>query len=489
MKMINQKNENQQIIYQYEAGGEEWKKAIENAKKNLAKTVKIEGFRPGKAPLEVAEKYLDFSKVFSNALNPIINKAIKDLESSKEFNENDQEVIDGSSVIINDVDNNKAVFDLIYDLYPTVEIDHYKNLDLPKFEDQVDDEEVQKDLNNLVKTNKTISKKSGKKADVLAKGDIAVFDFTGYKNGEQFAGGNAKNYELEIGSNQFIPGFEDQMIGLKLGEERNLDLSFPKDYPSKELAGEKVVFKVKLNDIKEVSISKLDDELVKKQGIKDVDTVEKFKNYSKQQLLAAKQQQFKEKITSEIVNKIIELTKYSHIPQRMVEAEKKTMLESYESQLKQQGLTLEKYLNVTNTDKNNFDKQILEQAQKAIILMLGIEAIAKQENLEISESDIMDYIVKMTKIYGGDPKQIREQVGENTERIEADLIQAKVFDIVGGLSEGVQKTVKAKQDKPQANTKNIKPKVEADSSKQSEKKTTPPKKKPQPKATTKKGSE
>lgn len=478
MKMINQKNENQQIIYQYEAGGEEWKKAVENAKKNLAKTIKIEGFRPGKAPLEVAEKYLDFSKVFSNALNPIINKAIKDLESSKEFNENDQEVVDGSSVIINDVDNNKAIFDLVYDLYPTVEIGHYKNLDLPKFEDQVDDKDVQKDMDNLVKTNKTIRKKLGKKADVLAKGDIAVFDFTGYKNGEQFAGGNARNYELEIGSNQFIPGFEDQMVGLKLGEERDLDLTFPKDYPSKELAGAKVVFKVKLNDIKEVLIPKLDDELVKKQGIKGVETVQEFRDYSRKQLLATKQQQFREKITSEIVNKIIELTKYSHIPQRMIEAEKKTMLESYENQLKQQNLTLEKYLSLTNTDKSSFDKQILEQAQKAIILMLGIEAIAKKEKLEISENDIMDYIVKMTKIYGGDPKQIREQVGENTERIEADLIQAKVFDIVGGLSGNDKKKTKAKDDKPQASVKSSKLKAE----------TTPPRKQPQPKKTTTKKS-
>ena len=454
MKIIDSKTTDQVVSFEVEIDEKTWTTAVKKAKEGIAKTLKIEGFRPGKAPLEVAEKHMDMSKVYSRALNTLIQPTIEELEKSSEFTSKNENIVETCNVDIKEIDDKKLILNLSYDIFPIVTLGDYKNIDLPKFEEAVSDEEVEKDLMGLARMNKIIKEKTGKKADTLEKGDIAVFDFTGYKDGEPFSGGSAKNYELEIGSNQFIPGFEDQMVGMKIGEERDLKLKFPEDYQSKDLAGKDTVFKVTLHGIKTVEMPKIDDELVKKQNLKGIETVQQFKDYTKKQLLMAKEQDYKERVTSQIINGIIAITNVSHIPQSMINSETQTMYKAYEDQLSQKGLTVDQYLQLVNKTKEEFDEQVKEEAKRGIILSLGMEEIAKKEHIEITEDDIMDYITKITKIYGGDPKEIREKVGDNTGKIESDLLQAKVFDVIAGLGDNKrEKPAKKEADKKETSKK------------------------------------
>lgn len=428
MKIIKQNDEKTNVKFEIEVNKEEWKESVEKKRKDLSKDIKIEGFRKGKVPYEIAKKYIDDNAAISRVIDSVINSNIAKLEESKEYKNNNSSILEGSTVNVIKLSKDEFSFECIYDKVPEIELKDYKNIKInEKKPSKSNDKEVDAEIKKMLKYSKNVSdKKDGK----LEKGDIAVFDFEGFKDKKAFPGGSAKDFELEIGSNQFIPGFEDKMIGMKLNEEKEIELSFPKDYHEKDLAGKPVMFKVKLNKMKSAKLPKLSEEYVSKQNIEGVKTVEEFKKYISDLLYREQHQQYKEKALKEVVDFLVENSTISHLPNSLIEVQKNQLVSYYEQELKKQNISIDQYLELTNLTKEAFEKQILEEAKKAVTISLVFDKISETEKIKVQEKEIDEYIEKLTKIYGGDSKSIRKMIGNDTSRISEEILQNKIVDFL-----------------------------------------------------------
>lgn len=428
MKILDIKKTNEQIIYKCEVDSKEWTQQLEKTKNGMLKNIKVDGFRKGKVPAEIAEKHLDKLKLINTAFSKIIDSQLKALEESKEYKKEDAEVYPQVDLGMDTIDLERLIIEFKYWIIPTVTIKDYKSFVLPERDIEVKDEEIEKEIKYLVNSKKVITEKTEGK---LEKTDIAIFDFIGYKDGEKFSGGEAKNYELEIGSNQFIPGFEDQMVGMKLNETKKLKLKFPKDYHATDLADKDVEFDVTLNGMKKVEIPKIDEKFfesfstLKEKGIKTKKDVEK---YIKELLVESKKQQYLEQATPIIYNGVFENTTISYIPSPIVDKEFEKEYDAYEKKLTSQGVKIKDYLQYTQQSIEDFKKQFRQQVEKSFVTGLALEEIAKKEKIEIDEKQIMSYIEDVCKIYGGDPKEIRKSIGDNTNHVESILLNKRVIE-------------------------------------------------------------
>lgn len=422
---VNEKDN--KINFEVTPEANEWKELLEQTRKNLAKNIKIEGFRKGKVPFEVAKKYISDADIISQATKIIVERKRKDLENSKEFTSIKKSILPYIDIDFKEVDFNKIVIIYEYTEYPKVELGDYNSLRIEKPKFEISNDELEKEIQKELKRH---SVEEEKNSGTLEEGDIAIFDFTGYKDGEPFAGGSAQNFELEIGSKQFIEGFEQKMIGMKINEERNLDLVFPQDYSVKDLAGKEVVFKVKLNGIKQTKIPKLTDEFIANLKNNNFKTKDEFKKFLKDTMLRVKEDEFKQKSYIELIKGLKEISRISHFDERQIQHEIKLTKEQQESEMKQRGMKLEQYLKIMNISLEDYEKQIRESVKDSIVVSLAIEKIAEQEKIEPNENDRMEFIKKMVTIYGGNPEEIRTKVGNNTERMDEIIIRDKVIDFL-----------------------------------------------------------
>ena len=434
MKILELKKEKTSIQFVVAIDKQDWQKQISETEKKLASNVSIKGFRKGKVPFDVAKKHLNVGDVLTRSLDKIIEPTRLAIESSSEFKNGNELLVEIPAVTVNKIDLENLELTFIYDLYPIVELGNYKDIKIESINHKnATDEDVEKEINRILKRHRKLEIKP--EGSVLEKGDIAVIDFIGYKDNEKFPGGEAKSFSLEIGSNQFVPGFEEQLIGMKIGETKKIDVKFPKDYHSKDLANADTIFEVTLHEIKKQEIPTLNDEFIISENIPNVKTVSEFKKYLKEQIQAQFDLNYKDAITKDIINYIISITNLSSFPKSLVDGEKYRINKTLEQQLSHQNLNIDKYLKMIGMSKEEFDKNLETNAKDSLKYALAVEKIINDNKLEVTDVDLNEYLEKLSKVYNISIDELKKSLDGKLESIKEQLLNDKVLDLLISYNE------------------------------------------------------
>ena len=371
----------------------------EGMKKVYAKTAKyfnIPGFRKGKAPMALVERTYGSEMFYEDTFNEIVPEIFE-----KEVAENNIEVVSKPEIDIVEIGKGKElIFTAIVQVKPEVKLGKYKGISLKKVEYTVTDEDIEHELGHMADKN---SRLVSVEEEPVAEKDIAVIDFEGFVDGVAFEGGKAEKHELEIGSKTFIPGFEDQVIGMKIGEEKDINVKFPEEYFSAELAGKDATFKVKLHEIKRKELPFLDDEFAK--DVSEFDTIVELKESIKEKLETENTNKAKYE-TEEIAIKTVCDATDIEIPSGMIDTEIDNMLKDIETRLSYQGLEMKQYLQMVGKTEEDIRKEYEEQAKISVKSRLVLEAIVKAENLEASEEEVSEKVKEMAANYGRDAEEL-----------------------------------------------------------------------------------
>lgn len=375
--------------------------AVMDAYKSMAPRINVDGFRKGHAPKAIIEKQYGPEVFYEEAVNSLIPKVyidvVKELEDIQPIAKPDMEIVQ--------LEHGKPfIFKAIVDTKQDIELGEYKGLQIEAISDEVTDEDLDQYLESLRSKHAVIEDVTDPEATVQ-NGDSVLMDFCGKLNGEIFPGGTAAGYTLGIGSHTFIPGFEEQMVGMKVGEERNLDVTFPEDYGEPTLAGQPVVFEVKVNGIKRQTLAPLDDEFAK--DVSEFDTLEELKADAKAKLAESKKDavkmQYKGAVT-EMVTKDADVLP----PESMVEAEADNYLNDLAFQMRQQGIPLEKYLELTNGSMDDVKAECRTRAEAFVKQRLVLEAIAEKEGIDVTEEEVDAEFGKLAEMYGQPVEQVKQ---------------------------------------------------------------------------------
>lgn len=403
MKVTVENGENQQVTLTIEVEAAEVNKAVEQACKRLANRVSIPGFRKGKAPRMIVERHVGKDAVLQEAFDIVAPKAL-----SKAFDEQKIDPVTRPSVDIETLEEGKdLVFKATVTPRPEVKLGDYKGLNVPKNEVNITDEDVEKQL-------KTFQDRQGKLVDApegaeVKDGDFTTLDFKGFVDGEAFDGGEGKDYPLQIGSNSFIPGFEDQLVGAKIGEERDVNVKFPEEYHAKELAGRDATFKCTIRSIKTKELPAIDDELAKK--VSKFETLDELKadirkNLEENAERTAENDQKSAAIEMATNNITVD------IPAVMIDNRVTAMIQEMAMRLEQQGMKLEQYLQYAGTDIAKLREQYRETAEKNVKTDLMLEEVAKAENIKVEAKDLDEEVAAMAAAYGATPQQVQKIIKE-----------------------------------------------------------------------------
>ena len=398
--------------------GETFMNAVNKAYLQQRKKINVPGFRKGKAPRAFIEKMYGEAVFYEDALEIVYPDAV-----SAAIEEAKLEVIDTPfDLEVPEMGKDGVVIKLKVTVMPEVKLGKYKGIKATKKSAKVSAEDVKSHINNMLEQNSRIVTVETKRK--VKKNDIAVIDFEGFVDGVAFEGGKAENYELTIGSNQFIPGFEDQIIGHKAGEEFDVNVKFPEDYHA-ELAGKDATFKIKLHEIKVKEVPALDDEFVK--DVSEYDTVDELKKNVKEELENKKQHEVEAEANNEVLDKLADLVT-AVIPDCMIEKKMDDDVQDFAYRLQMQGLDLKTYLKYTGSDEKTFREQYKEQAEKQVKLDLALAEIIKKENLEVSDADLEEEYAQYAKAYNMDVDQIKKAIP--ADNIKPELLQRKAVDFV-----------------------------------------------------------
>ena len=396
---------------------------FENAMKKVyfqnAKYFNIPGFRKGKAPMNIVEKYYGPEIFYEDAFNDVATE-----NYDEALKENNIEVVSRPDVDIKQMEKGKdLIFTVVVQTKPEVELGKYKGIEIKKIEYTVEDKDIEHELEHMQEHNSRLITVEDR---AVEKGDIATIDFEGFVDGVAFDGGKAEGHDLEIGSGSFIPGFEDQVIGMKIEEEKDVVVTFPKEYFSKDLAGKEATFKVKLHEIKKKELPKLDDEFAK--DVSEFDTLDELKADIKAKLEKNNTQKAKYETEEEAVKAVCEKAKLD-IPSGMIDMEVENMLKDFEQRLSYQGLNLEQYLKMVGKTEEEMKKEYEPQATEAIKSRLTLEAIKKAEKIEATEKEIAEKMEEMAKNYGKKVEEIQDN--ENLKSYLKEGIESeKVLEFI-----------------------------------------------------------
>jgi trigger factor len=370
--------------------------AIKKVYFKSAKYFNIPGFRKGKAPIQIVEKYYGKEIFYEDAFNEVAGEALEEA-----LTENKIEAVSRPDVDVKQIGKGQdLIFTAVLQTKPEAELGKYKGIEIKKVEYNVKDEDIDHELQHMQEHNARLVTVDNR---AVKKGDITVIDFEGFVDGKAFDGGKAENHELEIGSGSFIPGFEDQIIGMKIDEEKDVNVKFPEEYFSKDLAGKDATFKVKLHEIKKKELPKLDDEFAK--DVSEFDTLEELKADIKAK--QEKQNAEKEKYETQdaVIKAICENIKVE-IPSGMIEMEIDNMLKDIETRLSYQGLKLEQYLQMMGKTEEDVRKEYEPQAIEGIKSRLALEAVIKAEKIEATDKEVEEKIKEMAKNYGKSEEEL-----------------------------------------------------------------------------------
>ncbi len=400
--------------------GNEWKEAVDAAFEAKRKDVTVSGFRKGKVPRNIYEKNFGKESLWMTAVDSVVQIAYERALDSSKLIPVVQPKLDVTAVTDDFVE-----FKFTIVTKPEVKVKKYKGLKVKKEKVEVTQEEIDREMKNILeKYGEVRVKEDGK----LENGNIAVIDFEGFKDGVAFDGGKAENYELEIGSNTFIPGFEEQLIGMKSHDERDINVTFPEEYPSEELKGAKVVFKVKLHEIKEKIERDFDAELFEDLAMEGVNSKEELEKELKANIEAQKEMDAENRYVDSLLDAVAKNVEVD-IPEEMVEEEVDRLLGRYSQQLQMQGVSLDLYYQLTKTTEADLRNQLEKEAYKNVLYRLMLEEIAKMEKIEISEAEADKQAEELAKKYNMPKEEFLKNFG-GIEMISYDMEIRKVVDIL-----------------------------------------------------------
>jgi len=415
-----EKLENNQGVLTVEVDAQEFDKALDQAFKKVVKKVHVPGFRKGKVPRSLFEKRFGIEALYQDALDIILPEAYP-----KAVEEAGIEPVDRPEIDVEQIEKGKSlIFTAKVTVKPEVKLGEYKGLEVKKEDTTVKDEDVENELKQLQERHaELVVKEEGQ----VENGDTVVIDFEGFVDGEAFEGGKAENYSLEIGSGTFIPGFEDQLVGLEAGAEKDIEVTFPEEYHAENLAGKPATFKVKVHEIKTKELPALDDEFAKDVN-DEVETLEELKAKTKERLEEQKKQQAESKLRDELVEKAAENAEVD-IPQVMIDNEVDRMMREFEQRLQMQGMNLELYFQFSGQDEDGLRDQMKEDAEKRVKYNLTLEAIVKAENITVSDEEVDAEIEKMAEMYNMTAENVKKALG-TTEGIKEELKIKKAIDFL-----------------------------------------------------------
>ena len=417
--------------------GEKFREAIKEAYRKNGKKINIPGFRKGKAPLHMIETYYGSEVFFEDALNLLYNDAVEGAIEESGLKVIDDKM-DFDLVSISKEDG--VDFKVSLTTYPEITLKNYKGLKAEKAAVKVDAAEVNKEIKAMAERNARMVSVEDRAAK---KGDTVVIDFEGFTDGKAFEGGKAEGHSLELGSGQFIPGFEDQIVGKNIGDEFDVNVTFPEEYGAKELAGKPAVFKVKLHEIKIKELPEVDDEFAK--DVSEFDTLKDLKAEIKKKALERKKKAAEEAVENELVQQIVDGIE-GDIPEAMFENRLNQSVEEFAYRLQSQGMNLETYLKYTNSSIDDFKKSFRPQAEMQVKYRLALDKIVELENIKADEKDIESEYKKMADNYGLEVDKVKAAVPAS--ELEKDIAANKAIDFV--KANAVITEVEPKESKPAA---------------------------------------
>ncbi len=410
-----EKLEKSRVALTIETSAEEFEAAVNKAYLKMRGKINVPGFRVGKAPRKIIEKMYGAEVFYEEAVNIILPDAYEAAVKEQEL-----EVVGYPQVELESCTKDGVVFKCTVAVYPEVKLGQYKGLEAPKAEVKV----VAADVNARLKEMADRNSRLVSVERAVKKGDTADIDFEGFDTGVAFDGGTGENFDLEIGSGSFVPGFEDQLIGMKAGEEKDIDITFPENY-TPELAGKPVVFHVKVNEVKEKQVPAIDDEFAK--DVSEFDTLKDLKADIKKKLTAERTESAQRAFEDVLMAKVAEGIE-ADIPEEMVELQAERMMEQFKQQLASQGIPFDQYLKMTNTAEADFRKQAQGPAADQVKMDLAVEAIIKAEGLEASDEDVESEMKSVAEKYGMDLDTVKKYL--RPEDVKEQVIREKVVKLV-----------------------------------------------------------
>lgn len=399
--------------------GDVWQNAQKKAFNKLAKDVQLPGFRKGKAPLDLVKKQIAEQNILVEAVESIAQQAL-DLG----LEEHKLNPITRPELGMEAISTEKVTVKFTFEVLGEVKVGEYKNLGITKEVATVTPEEVDAKLEGLrAQFAELVLKEEG----MIEHKDTAVIDFEGFKDGLAFEGGKGENHALEIGSNSFIPGFEESLIGMKTGEEKDVTLTFPENYQAEHLAGQEVVFKVKVNEIKSKQLPVLNDEFAKEVNQKDIDSLEALRAKFESDILADKQKKAEDEYNNALLTSVVD-SSVLEVPHVLIDDETTTMLEDFANRLQQQGFSLKQYTEITGQTEDDLRAQMHIDAEGKVKVRLVLDAVAKAENITVTHEEIDNEYKTIAETYKMDLERVKQLAPEGT--IAYDLRLRKAYDII-----------------------------------------------------------
>ena len=417
-----EKLDKSRVALTIETGAEEFEAAVNKAYLKMRGKINVPGFRVGKAPRKIIEKMYGAEVFYEEAVNIILPDAYEAAVKEQEL-----EVVGYPQVELESCTKDGVVFKCTVAVYPEVKLGQYKGLEAPKAEVKVAAADVNARLKEMADRNSRLVSVDR----AVKKGDTADIDFEGFDNGVAFDGGKGENFDLEIGSGSFVPGFEEQLIGMKAGEEKDIDITFPENY-TPELAGKPVVFHVKINEVKVKEVPAIDDEFAK--DVSEFDTLKDLKADIKKKMTAERTEAAQRAFEDVLMAKVAEGVE-AEIPQEMVELQAEKMMEQFKQQLASQGIPFDQYLKMTGTTEADFRQQAQGPAAEQVKMDLAVEAIIKAEGLEATDEDVESEMKSVAEKYGMDLETVKKYL--RPEDVKEQVIREKAVKIVADSAKAV----------------------------------------------------
>lgn len=418
---VEQLEEKNMVKLVIESSAEDFENGLNAAYNKNKNKITVPGFRKGKAPRKMIEKLYGAEIFYEDAANAIIPDAY-----AKAADESELEIVSQPQISVVQLEAGKPfIFEAKVAVKPEVELGQYKGVEVAKCDTEVTDEDVNEELTKVQNQNsRTVTVEDRAVKD----GDMTVIDFEGFVDGVAFEGGKGENYPLTIGSHSFIDTFEDQIVGMNIGDEKEINVTFPEDYHVEDLKGKPAMFKVKVNEIKEKQLPELDDDFA--QDVSDFDTLAEYKEDLKKTIAERKEKEAKAKKEDEAIAKIIESSKMD-LPEAMVNTQVNRMVEEFAQRLQQQGLSIDQYFQYTGMTADKIVEEMKPEAVKRIQSRLVLEAIVKVENIEVSDEEFEAELQKMADAYGMEIDKIKEFMGEyESKQIREDVAIQKAVELI-----------------------------------------------------------
>ena len=419
LKEENKKENKNRHEVNVKIAGDDWNKALDKIFTKKQKTAQVDGFRKGKVPRDVYEKKFGKESLYLDAADEVLPNAYQ-----KAMDDSKLEPVVQPEVDLKSIGEDGVEFTFKIITKPEVKVNKYKGLNIKPEKVEVSEDEINHELGHLLERYTELVPKEGS----AEKGNVAIIDFEGFKDGVAFDGGKGENYSLELGSNSFIPGFEDQIIGMKAGDEKELNLTFPEDYHVKDLAGAPVVFKVKVNEVKEKKQRELDADFFDDLGMEGIDSEEKLRKEIKESIKAQKEMDAENKYVDALLEGVSKNVDVD-IPEEMVNEEVDRLMDRFKQQMKMQGLSLDMYYQFTGSDEKQLRSQLEKEAFNNVLYRLMIDEIKVIEKVVISEEEAEKEALELAKKYNMEKDEFLKQFG-GIEAVKYDLEVRKVIDLL-----------------------------------------------------------